>query len=77
MKIILRDYHTLEQVASGSVEQGQFGYEFVGITPMIATLYDEFEQALYGVNNGTTTGVISDGCVNNVPINPYLRFELV
>jgi hypothetical protein len=77
MKLVLKDFGSQEVVASCNLELTEFGYSIESVTPIVSTLYEEFEEALYAVNNNVTHGVISDGCVDNVPINPYLTFEVV
>jgi len=57
MKITLTDYVTGKLVAERKVTQCEFGYVF-DLNPK--TFFDEFEQALYALNNGKPEGVIAD-----------------
>ena len=77
MKLVLKDFDSQEIVASCNLELTEFGYSIESVTPIVATLYEEFEEALYAVNNNVIHGIIGDGCVDDVPTNPYLTFEVV
>ena len=74
MKITLTDYNTGAVIASRQVTLGEFGYVYRGIPK---TWFDEFEQALYALNNGEPDGVIADNWSDDykTPTNPYMRFS--
>jgi hypothetical protein len=57
MKITLTDYNTGAVIASRQVTLGEFGYTYRA-NPR--KFFDEFEQALYSLNNGKPEGVLSD-----------------
>ena len=57
MKITLTDYNTGAVIASRQVTLGEFGYTYRANPNQF---FDEFEQALYALNNGKPEGVLSD-----------------
>lgn len=74
MNITLTDYKTGARISSRAVTKCEFGYVYRGVPK---TWFDEFEQALYALNNGEPDGVIADNWSDDykTPINPYMRFS--
>jgi hypothetical protein len=75
MQITLTDYATGKLIASRKVTPSKFGYVYRGVPK---TWFDEFEQALYALNNGEPDGVIADNWSDDykTPVNPYMRFAM-
>jgi hypothetical protein len=74
MNITLKDYKTGEVVAACELLLERFGYEMVTLP---STWFDEFEQALYSINNKVFSGVLADNWDDSytIPVNPYMTFE--
>jgi hypothetical protein len=78
MKLTLKDFETDAPIFTLALETveicGQHVYVFVN---QHASFADEFEQALYGLNNGSESGVIADEWSDDyqTPINPYMTWN--
>ena len=82
MRIELRQYsvtqwhnddYPLPLIAKCECELTPWGYAFA-TNP--TTHFDEFEQALYAVNNDTYRGVIAENWIDQTtPVSPYMTFN--
>jgi len=74
MQITLTNFTTGKLIASRKVIECEFGYIYRANPKRH---FDEFEQALYSVNNKVFNGVLSDNWDDSytIPVNPYMTFE--
>jgi rRNA maturation protein Nop10 len=78
MKLTLKDFETAAPVFTLALETVEICGQHVYVaTAKHASFADEFEQALYGLNNGSESGVIADNWTDDyqTPINPYMTWS--
>lgn len=73
MKITLTDYATGKLVAERKVTLCEFGYVYRANPKRH---FDEFEQALYALNNGKPDGVLTDEFGEKPTIRFAMRGEM-
>lgn len=76
MKLTLKDFATDAPISTSALKTVEIcgQHVYVPITNF-ASFADEFEQALYGLNNGAQSGIIADDYTDTYePINPYMTW---
>jgi len=77
MKLTLKDFATDAPVFTLALETVEICEQQVYVfVDQHASFADEFEQALYGLNNGVESGVIADNWTDTYePIDPYMTWS--
>lgn len=78
MKLTLKDFATDTPIFTSALKTVEICGQHVYVsTSKHASFADEFEQALYGLNNGSESGVIADEWSDDyqTPINPYMTWS--
>ena len=77
MKLTLKDFATDAPIFTSALKTVEICGQHVYVaTAKHASFADEFEQALYGLNNGSKSGVLADNYTDTYePINPYMTWS--